>query len=129
MVPMAEVEYITDDQKLATIQKAIRLTVRWMPSHLKLAGPRPDSISDLDIITNGHADMLAGQAAKRACVPQEVSTTHIKYSKLITNIQKRLYTILMSLPDRKHEYVIRPPRSSSTSVKGWYVRSASQRIQ
>jgi len=135
MPEMAEVEYITDNLKVSDtynggpqagmrsvncdlyfqlfqmcIAKRIRLDVRWMPSHLKLTDPRPEGITDTDIISNGHADILAGRAADRAAVPMEVSNEYLVNYTLVQRIRKRLVAVLMALPHRNTENIVRPPR-------------------
>ena len=57
--------------------KAIRLQVRWMPSHLECteSGVRPLGVSLLDVQGNEHADALASDAAKKAYMyPQSICT-------------------------------------------------------
>ena len=86
-----------------TIDKAIRLNVRWMPSHLKEEDERPPGVSLLDVRGNGHADGLAGKAAELALLPPSVSAPHVYYVSLVKRIQLRLATIVIYLPHRKHE--------------------------
>ena len=60
-------------------QKALLVEVRWVPSHL-LEEPTKgvyDCVSDLDILGNDRADKLAGQAAKKYCVPLNVSSQYL----------------------------------------------------
>ena len=54
-----------------TYDKAIRLQVRWMPSHLDCteSGDRPSGVSLLDAQGNAHADALAEVAAKKLVSP------------------------------------------------------------
>ena len=44
--------------------KCIRLSVRWMPFHLKPEDERPEGVSQLDVVGNSKADKFAGEAAK-----------------------------------------------------------------
>ncbi len=91
--------------------KAIQLSVRWMPSHL-LEKPEKgvfSGMSNLDILGNDHADKLAVSAAKQACVTLDVSAPILYYSYLVKRIQNRLATILINLPNRpKREYEQKP---------------------
>jgi len=73
--------------------KAVRLTVRWMPSHLKPTDVRPPGVSLLDVQGNEHADRLAGEAALTACVPLHVSAPYLSNVRLTRKIQHRLATI------------------------------------
>ncbi len=85
--------------------KAIILTVRWMPSHLKENPTKGvySCLSNLDIEGNAFADEQAGLAAVSACVPLNVSAPILYYVNLVKRIQLRLATILLNLPDRpKH---------------------------
>ena len=87
--------------KLA-FDKALLLTVRWMPSHL-LEEPEKgvySCMSNLDILGNDRADKLAVSAAKQACVSVDVSAPVLYYYSLVKRIQNRLATILINLPNR-----------------------------
>ena len=64
------------------MDKGIRLQVRWMPSHLRLDEPLPEGISASDIYGNSYADDLAGKAAASACVPLNVSSPYLYYTRL-----------------------------------------------
>ena len=44
-----------------TVQKAIRLTIRWMPSHLKDDDPLPSGVTRIDVLSNRLADKYAGR--------------------------------------------------------------------
>ena len=87
---MSIIEYLTDNQGVynicnsftisinsdlylsilsGTIEKAIRLRVRWMPSHLKDGDDLPTGVSRKDIPGNRLADDLAGKTAKRFALP------------------------------------------------------------
>ena len=92
-----------------TIEKAIRLQIRWMPSHLKLEDPRPQGVSDADIFSNSHADIMAGRAAERAAVSKAVADKYVEQYMLAERIQRRHACIIQTLPERKHDNVIRPP--------------------
>jgi len=84
-------------------RKSLRLSVRWMPSHLKDGEERPSSVSVLDVKGNDHADKLARVAADKHQVPLQVSTDYLFYVSLVAKIQRRLAAIIVSLPDRKRE--------------------------
>ncbi len=146
--PLAELDYVTDNKGLfnafrqgpeycqnaancdlynvilkVTIDKAIRLSVRWMPSHL-LEKPCKgvfSGVSNLGILGNDHADKLTVDAARRACVPLNVSAPILYYRSLLRKIQYRLATILINLPNRKKEGAdasrVVPPLSVADSVR------------
>ena len=85
------------------------MNVRWIPSHISeklVKNPNyvvPAFVSKLDILANDWADEHAGKAAHSAEVPLNVSTPYLYHYHLIRRIQKRLVTILCTLPDRpKH---------------------------
>ena len=89
--------------------KQLSLNVRWIPSHIseKLVKNSdfvvPAFVSKLDILANDWADEHAAKAAHSAEVPLNVSTPYLYHYHLIRRIQKRLVTILCTLPDRlKH---------------------------
>lgn len=90
-----------------TEDKAIRVKVRWMPSHLDENGnkviPSGVEVSSLDIAGNKQADVLAAIAAKRHAVSLNVSAGVLYYKSLVKRIQNILATILLNLPDRKHK--------------------------
>jgi len=95
--------------------KQLKLTVRWMPSHLADSADAtpinlPEGISQNDVIGNRFADLYAKEAAKLVQVPLQVSTGCIYYYNLVKNIQKRLVAILQNLPDRKKISTIRTPK-------------------
>ncbi len=98
VAPYSDIEYITDNEGLfntynngpaagmhsinadlyhklfkTTIDKAIRVRVRWMPSHLACSDSRPISVSELDVLGNHAADQQAGMIAKHVTVPLNVS--------------------------------------------------------
>ena len=84
--------------------KSIRVSTRWMPSHIKDGKKvRPESLSDWDIECNDKADQLADQAATlaSATIPVPIATNIIYYVSLVSRIQKRLATIIMNLPSRE----------------------------
>ena len=119
--------------------KQLFLTVRWIPSHLsqKLANNPscsiPDSVSKLDIKANDWADEHAGKAAHSAEVPLNVSTPYLYHYHLIRRIQKRLVTILCTLPDRpKHVPKAKIPKedlctilAASKHIIFWPIKNAS----
>ena len=111
MCALAEVEYITDNLGLyntyhggpvagcarsncdlyhelfkLTKDKAIRLRVRWMPSHLDHSWDLPVGVSHTDVKGNEQADILAGNAAKRACVPLHVSASYLHHVSIVRKI-------------------------------------------
>ncbi len=130
---MAEIDYVTDNLGLSntfnkgpeagyhsinadlfhqifayTLEKAIRLSVRWIPSHL-LENPTKGVFScktHLDMVGNSRADILANQAALQACVPLNISAPILYYIALCKRIQHRLTTIICNLPNRPK----RPPK-------------------
>ncbi len=55
-------------------------------------------MSEIDIKGNRQADILAGIAAKRVCVPLNVSAPVLYYTSLVKRIQNRLATIVINLP-------------------------------
>lgn len=100
-----------------------------MPSHLDEEGngneiPEWVEVSDVDIAGNSQADKLARIAAKRACVPLNVSAPVLYYKSLVRRIQNRLATIVQNLPGRpKHvKEPVYNKRESLESLMG----SASQ---
>jgi len=138
LAPLTEVDFVTDNEGVFNIYnkgpkasnnsancdlyselfkqilyKAIRLTVRWMPSHLKPTDVRPPGVSPLDVQGNAHADDLAGKAAKAACVPLHVSTPYLANVWLTKKIQYRLATILVHLPNREKAH----RNKSATALK------------
>ena len=101
-------------------QRGIHLTVRWMPSHLSdpsCKKQKPDHVSDLDIIGNDLADKLAGEAADEVQVSLHVSTQCIYYYKLVRDIQLRLITIVMHLPDRIKHRTMKTPKEEQQTLE------------
>ena len=84
----------------ACIDKAIQLDIRWMPAHLQPNSARPSGVSDLDIKGNNHADVQAGVIAREMQVPLDVASDILYYHRLTAKIQRRLATIITSLPPR-----------------------------
>ena len=81
--------------------KQIQLSVRWMPSHLKDGKKvRPPGTSDMDIEANDKADELAGLSSAKYELPKAIATVYINALTRIKQIQQRLATILMYLPQR-----------------------------
>ena len=81
--------------------KSLTLRVRWMPSHLAEGKKvRPASVTDHDIVANDKADELASTAAELVQLPTPFAVNHVHYVQLARNIQKRLASILMHLPNR-----------------------------
>ena len=123
--PLSQIEFVTDNLKVHDTyhkgreyaQKSvnsdlyeelfdlidhhlIRFSLRWMPSHLKPEDPRPDGVTEADIVGNSFADILAGDAAVRHQVPLNVSTPYIYYFSLVRKIQRRLIQIVTHIPSR-----------------------------
>ena len=61
----------------STIDKAIKLTVRWMPSHRKDEDERPEGASLQDVLGNRLADLYAGNAAVRCALPVHISAPYL----------------------------------------------------
>ena len=91
----------------STCDKAIRLVIKWMPSHLE-EGKKvwPPDVSVIDVKGNQHADTLAGTAADRAKVPLQTKTNVVYYYNLVKNIQLRIITIIKNLPERKRKETV-----------------------
>jgi len=106
--------------------KAIRLQVRWMPSHLECteSGVRPLGVSLLDVQGNEHADTLASDAAKKACVPLHVSAEYLYWVNLTKSIQHRLATILINLPDRNKAKIEKPERGPRPDLTALFASSS-----
>ena len=98
-----------------TIDKGIRLKVRWMPSHLKESDARPENVSELDVKGNALADLYAGEAAKEVQVSLSVSAECIYYYNLVKRIQWRIISIIVNLPARtKYRTVMTPKEIAQT---------------
>ncbi len=83
-------------------EKALVVSVRWMPSHL-LEEPTKcvfPGCSLMDLRGNDKADKLAVEAARRAQLPPHVCAKVIFNLRLVRRILLRLTTILTNLPDR-----------------------------
>ena len=94
---------------LTIYNKALRVSVTWMPSHLSPEDERPAYVTSTDLKGNAYADDEAKLAAKSACVPLNVSAPVLYYFLLVRRIQKRLATIVGYFPERsKHKKVSRP---------------------
>jgi hypothetical protein len=90
-------------------EKSVKLNIRWMPSHLKDLGDAlvlPIGVSMVDVHGNDQADLLAGMSADDFKLANAVTKGHIHYVKLVSKIQRRLATILIHLPSRKHDRVV-----------------------
>ena len=107
-------------------EKALKLTVRWMPSHLK-GETRPVGVSELDVAANDHADDLAGIGAELVQLPNSVTTPYLFYVRQIKHIQKRLATVAMYFPNREHQRVDKPPPEIRVS-KDCLLRDTSHSI-
>lgn len=79
----------------------LKLTLRWMPSHLKDTDVLQEGISRTDVLGNRVADRLAGEASWRFQVSLNASTPLVYYKSLVERIQRRLACILQNLPERK----------------------------
>jgi hypothetical protein len=60
----------------------------------------------VDVHGNDQADLLAGMSADDFKLANAVTKGHIHYVKLVSKIQRRLATILIHLPSRKHDRVV-----------------------
>ena len=86
-----------------------------MPSHLreKISSGEiaclPASVTDFDITSNDHADMLAGKAAAKCQLPNAITVPYILEVTRLKHIQKRLTTIAMYLPERANREVMPKP--------------------
>ena len=139
--PMSEIEFVTDNKGVKdkfeagpksqcrssncdlfhelyqiTIRKAVRLRVRWMPSHLKLADERPADVSQLDIIGDSFADKFAGEAADSFKVSLQVALDCKYYYWLTKAIQKRIIAVIKALPERNKITTVRTPREIQQSL-------------
>ena len=91
-----------------TVKKAIRLSVKWMPSHLDVEQPLPPHVPLMDVKGNSQADRLAGIAAKRFALPLHVTAPVLYHKSLIKRIQHRLATSLLFLPSREKDRKVPP---------------------
>lgn len=140
--PMSDIEFVTDNKgvndkfnagpKAASFssncdmfhelfqtvyEKAIRLQVRWMPSHLKPEDPRPDGVSLRDLKGNDAADHYAGEAASKVQVSLQVATDCKHYYKLTKQIQLRIATIIINLPNRVKYKTVRTPKEVAKTLE------------
>jgi hypothetical protein len=93
--------------------KALRISMRWMPSHLKDGDELPEGVSALDVVSNDHADRLAKEAADAEEISSAIATPYLYNVTLTTRIQRRLATIMLYLPHREKKQrqpVVRIPR-------------------
>ena len=74
--------------------KALRVKVTWMPSHLTDKDERPAFVSSVDLKGNSYADEECMLAATSARLPLNVTAPIIYYYTLVRRIQKRLATIV-----------------------------------
>ena len=76
--------------------KNISITVKWMPSHLKLYPnkKRPDWVTESDIIVNDMADELADLSTLNRYGDMNIPLRVIKYTHLVGKIQSKLACIL-----------------------------------
>jgi len=88
--------------------KNLKVSVRWMPSHLDNIDDSQVCISPSDLEGNKKADEFAGLSAIELRLPPSATVGHIHYVKLVRNIQMRLAVIIMHLPGRKKARVHRP---------------------
>ena len=107
--PLSEIHYVTDNLNLSNTfakgpcagqlssnadlywdifktiyDKALKVTVSWMPSHLTKSDEVPSFVTEADLKGNAYADEEAGLAAKSACLPLNV-TAPIIYHHLLIN--------------------------------------------
>ena len=127
LVPHAIAEFVTDNENVARMfskgenaaknscncdvfkkisnhihDKRLTITVRWMPSHISDGRKkRPDNVSDLDIEANDKADELAAEAAQLAELSDATASNYLGDIVLVSNIQKRLASILLGFPKGK----------------------------
>ena len=108
--------------------KCLQVNVRWMPSHTKEDGKElPEGVSQFDVDANDTADKLAGEAARRAQLPDAVAWLPIYYTKLVVDIQRRLATILINLP--KREYEKKPKAEKSRESLNQLLLSTKHKIE
>ena len=95
--------------------KRLPVALRWMPSHLDKL-PRsewPSHVTEADVLSNAHADRLAGEAAKDVQVPFEIAVPIMIIVKRAAIVQRRLATILINLPKRvlpkRHDLQVASP--------------------
>ena len=69
----------------------------------------PSNVSDFDITSNDHADVLAGKAAAKCQLPNAITVPYILEVTRLKHIQKRLTTIAMYLPERTKSEVAPKP--------------------
>ena len=85
--------------------RSIKLTDRWMPSHLLEAGETPPGgVSRTDILANELADKHASKAAKQHQISLNVATSlnYFYYYYSGRRIQKRLAEIITCLPNHNN---------------------------
>ena len=107
-----------------TINKAIKLNVRWMPSHLDLGVKKwPPNVSKLDVEGNKFADKYAGEASEKAIAPLQVRTDVVFSYFLVKRIQKRIIAIIQSLPARQKKQTVLTQRELQPSVDEFILES------
>ena len=94
-----------------------------MPSHLKVTDERPEGVSICDVLSNSHADVHAGLAATRAQIAEPLASKYIEEFKLASSIQRRLVEVVLSLPKRDTEYVVRPPKPKPVPLEELIART------
>ena len=78
---------------------------------------RPPDVTDVDIISNDHADKFAVEAAKSAQVADTIANPYLYVVKTIALVQQRLIAIICSLPRRdKKDLLLRPPRCKPPTI-------------
>ncbi len=88
-------------------EKRIVLEVFWMPSHLldypdkERKKPTPEWVTRKHVLGNHHADRLAGIVASYYALHNDIADPIINNVLLVRAVQKRLYTIICNLPNRK----------------------------
>lgn len=102
--------------------KSLTINIRCMPSHLGEEGKDlPEGVTWFDVDANDSADQFAGEAAQRGELPNAITWQPICYTKLIKSIQKRLATILLSLPHSAVEK--KAPTASGKIITQWLQQS------
>ena len=108
-----------------TYLKAIKLTVRWMPSHSdKKPGPLPSDVTPLDVLGNAFADKFADEAATPVQVSLNVGRKCIHFYNLVKKIQHRIAAIMSNLPDRKKLLTVRATKETQRTLETQMLESA-----
>ena len=99
--------------------KALKVTVRWMPSHLdtKPNVVRPSDVTDSDIVGNKFADEYAGLSAEAFQVPLNIAIQCKYYYKLVKRIQKRIIAVISNLPERKNKMTVKTTKELEKTLE------------